>query len=656
MADYKQTIRHFPGLFIRTGLDAIFVLSLLFFAIPNFGQDTDKDLRSVIRGNNSGERSISSLTDNYDIHYHRLNLQVDPSVRYVEGMVCTYFSPLEEGMSYLYFDFKNNMTVDSVIFQGQQLSHSFNSANTLQIALPFSLPANTVDSVFIYYKGVPVNDGFGSFSTGNTPCPGSNNKVMWTLSEPYGARNWWPCKQSLDDKADSLDLVITCPAPYKVAGNGLLVSNINNPDNTITYHWQHRYPIPAYLAAFSVADYSIYSDAVPVPGSDDTIEMLNYVYPCKLSQAMAGTPALIPVFQYFIEQFGPYPYENEKYGHAQCGFSGGMEHSTMSFVGSFGISLLAHELAHQWFGDKITCGTWNDIWLNEGFATYLDGLTCEQGIGYTSWNNWKTSKINNVTGNSGGSTYVYDVSNVYNIFNGQLVYNKGALILHMLRWKMGNEDFFDAIYNYINDPELSYNYALTVDLKSHLEAVSGMDLTEFFADWLYGEGWPLYTVDWSVDNACEKVYVKINQTHSAAQGTFFEMPVAIRFFGLDGDTTIVFDQNDPEAIEFSVQLDFIPTTAYFDPDLWLCAKHTITQQTFDGQRHKIWLGTVSNDWNNAQNWDCGGVPTSIDQVTIPAGSPPCTIKSGTNAICRKLHLEDPALLMIGLNGFLEVAE
>lgn len=632
------------------------MLFLMIFTTQNMNaQQTDKDVLLLVRESNSQLRSLNTLTNNYDITYHRLNLNVNPAVRYISGMVCTYFKPTAVNFQNIYFDFRNNMTVDSVIYNGQHLTHSFNSEVSLKIDLPYALPVNIMDSIKVYYRGEPFNDGFGSFTIGNTPCSGNNNKVMWTLSEPYGSKNWWPCKETLDDKADSLDMIVTCPAPYKVGSNGLLVSTITNGNN-ITYQWKHRYAIPAYLAAFAVADYAVYTDKVPVPQSTDTIDVLNYVYPCHLAHTMANTPDLIPVFQYFIEQFGPYPYQNEKYGHAQCGFGGGMEHSTMSFMGSFGKSIMAHELAHQWFGNKITCGSWNHIWLNEGFATYLDGLTCEQGIGYTDWLNWKTSMINNVTSNGYGSTYVYDISNAYNIFNGQLVYYKGALILHMLRWILGDEDFFNGILNYISDPALTYDYAVTDDLKAHLEAVSGIDLTEFFADWLYGQGWPDYAVSWSVDNLCEKVYVTINQTHSASLGTFFEMPVPIRFTGFAGDTTVVFQQNSPSATSFTAQLDFIPTAAIFDPQFWLCAKHTITQQTFNGRRHKVWKGNNNNDWHNGLNWDCGGIPTALDMVTIPASSPPCYIKSGATATCRKLKVENPALLNIGLNAVLNVME
>lgn len=644
--------------------------ALRYFVLPAFilaafliggvgAQVIDKEAEYIVRDGNAEQvlRSIEGITSNYDVVYHRFDLNVDPAVSYIEGMVCTYFTPLEDGFNTIYFDFRSNMTVDSVIYNGMQLTHSFNSTVSLKIDFPDELSIGETDSVKIYYHGTPLNDGFGAFTKGTTPCGGDHNKVMWTLSEPYSSKNWWPCKETLDDKADSIDMIVTCPDPYRVGSNGLLISETIS-GGMITYYWKHRYPIPAYLVAFAVADYADYTDKVYVPGSiADTIEVLNYVYPCNLETAMAQTPALIPIFQYFIEQFGPYPYENEKYGHAQCGFGGGMEHSTMSFMGSFGVSLMAHELAHQWFGNKITCGTWNHIWLNEGFATYLDGLTCEQGIGYTTWSNWKTSKINHVTGNNFGSTYVYNTSNIWNIFNSRLVYSKGALILHMLRWIMGDEPFFQAVRNYIDDPQLAYNYAVTDDLKVHLEAVSGLDLTEFFADWLYGEGWPNYNVQWSADNDCQKLYVTINQTHSASQGTFFEMPVPIRFSDAGSDTLIVFDQNSPEAIEFVVQLDFVPSSAAFDPDKWLCAKNTTTEINFNGARQMIWKGAIDKNWHQDGNWDCPGVPDSDDTVIIPSDtSVICAVYSANVATCKKLILYDNTHLEIMQNAQLIVLE
>lgn len=630
---------------------------VLIFNTFIYSQDVDKDVRLLRRDQTSipALRSVEAMTSNYDISYHRLELLVNPAVREInKGMVCTYFKPLSSGFDTMYFDFRNNMIVDSVIYNGEQLTHSFNTTVSLRVNLPYTLPVGINDSIRIYYHGVPYNDGFGSFATGTTSCGGSYNKVMWTLSEPYGSKTWWPCKETLDDKADSLDMIVTCPVPYRVGSNGLLISE-TTANGKKTYFWKHRYAIPAYLVAFSVADYSVYTDKVPVPGSPgDTINVLNYIYPCSMTYAQGQTPLMTPMFQYYIEKFGPYPYANEKYGHAQCGFGGGMEHSTMSFMGGFTKMLMGHELAHQWFGDKITCGSWNDIWLNEGFATYLEGLTCEEGLGDQTWMNWKSGKINSVTGNNFGSTYVYDISSVSNIFNQRLVYNKGALILHMLRWKFGDEDFFQGMLNYISDPALSYNYALTSDFKEHMEAVSGTDLTEYFNDWLYGQGWPNYFVQWSVDNTCQKLYVTINQSHSAGLGTFFEMPVPIRFSNSTEDTLIVFQQNSAADTKFVSQLDFIPTVAVFDPDKWLCAKNTTSMLSFNGERQVIWTGSINNEWTVAGNWDCGGVPDSNDSVIIPANSPACMVFPDQTAVCRSLTIYNNSDLILRGNAVMNV--
>ena len=635
---------------------ATFII-LVTLSILGFSQETEKDVRLIQKEHASEAvlRSVNALTSNYNINYHRLELKVNPEIREInKGMVCTYFKPLESGFNTMYFDFRNNMVIDSVIYNDSPVTHSFNSSISLKINLPYSLPVGVIDSIKVYYHGVPFNDGFGSFAIGTTSCGGSYNKVMWTLSEPYGSKTWWPCKETLDDKADSLDMLITCPDPYRVGSNGLLISETENGDNTKTYFWKHRYSIPAYLVAFAVANYSVYTDKVPVPGSsNDTIDVLNYIYPCNLTYVQGQTPLMTPMLQYYIEKFGSYPYENEKYGHAQCGFGGGMEHSTMSFMGGFSKLLMGHELAHQWFGDKITCGTWNDIWLNEGFATYLEGLTCEEGLGDQSWINWKSGKISNVTSNNSGSTFVYDISSVSNIFNQRLVYNKGALILHMLRWKMGDADFFQGMLNYISDPDLAYNYAVTSDFKAHMETVSGMDLTEYFNDWLYGQGWPNYNVQWQVDEDCDKVYVTINQTHSAGQGTFFEMPVPIRFSNGSQNVTKVFYQNSPSDINFVEQLNFVPTSAVFDPDKWLCAKNTVTKIAFNGERQVIWTGAIDSDWHNAGNWDCGGIPDANDTVIIPSDKV-CLIFKEMIGDCKKITIGNNSNLELLGNAILNV--
>jgi hypothetical protein len=528
---------------------------------------------SKAKGPVSGsEKSLN--TANYDLTYHRLEWTVNPAVLYISGKVTSYFKPLTAGFNTIYFDLRNNMTVTSVKYHGIDCTFSLTSGHELVINLPATLPVNTLDSVTVEYNGTPMPSGFTSFASVKV-CSSTTNNALWTLSEPYGARDWWPCKQDLNDKIDNVDIYVTVPSPNKVASNGLLVSTTTSGSDII-YHWKHQYPIPAYLIAIAVADYSVYSDYVPLTGGGN-LEILNYIYPCNLAHAQANTPNLIPVMQFFISKFGDYPFTNEKYGHANVTFGGGMEHTTMSFMGpgtgGFSHLLMSHELAHQWFGDQITCQSWRDIWLNEGFATYLEGITYQNGLGPSTWTSWKQGKINNVTSQPGGSVWVDDTTSVGRIFDGRLSYNKGALLLHMLRWKMGDTNFFQAINNYLSDPSLAYGYATTADLKAHLEAVSGMNLTEFFNDWFTGQGYPTYTVSWS-QNAGQLLTVQLHQTTSHSSVSFFEMPVPVKFSGVGKEVTLTFDHTFSGQV-FTQQLDFNVTSVSFDPDLWLCAKSSV---------------------------------------------------------------------------------
>ena len=510
-------------------------------------------------------------TDNYDLKYHRMEWLLNPEVNYIDGSVTSYFEPTTEDFQQINFDLAIALSVTEVTYHGQSLTFDHTNDNILEINLPQAIPSGQLDSVTVIYEGEPVHTGFGSFRKGITH---EGNPIIWTLSEPYGARDWWPCKLDLNDKIDSIDVIVTSPLPYRVASNGLLVSETQVGDDR-TFHWRHRYPITAYLIGVAVADYEVYSNFVPIDNGPD-IEILNYVYPEKLEQAMENTPSSVAIMQLFNELFGMYPFADEKYGHAQFGFGGGIEHQTMSFMGGWSHSLQAHELAHQWFGDKVTCGSWEDIWLNEGFATYLDGLTYEHGLGTTDWKEWLQGRINKVTEQPGGSVFVQDTMELGQIFSGRLSYNKGAMLLHMLRWTIGDEDFFQACRNYLNDPELAFGYANTAQFKAHLEDQSGLDLTEFLDDWFYHEGYPSYQVNWWEEDGAIQVNIQQSTSHSSVD--FFEMPVPIQFSGEGQDTLVVFDHTF-SGEQFNLELPFLPSSATFDPDLWIVSKDNVVSNS-----------------------------------------------------------------------------
>jgi aminopeptidase N len=506
----------------------------------------------------------AGAANTYDIHYNRCEWFTDPSVRYIKGAVTTYFKPKTAPFSQMQFDLDTIFTIDSVKYHNTQLTYSKLPAGILQINLPSSLPLGNTDSLTIFYQGVPPSSGFGSFvnATHATSSP-----IQWTLSEPFGAKDWWPCKQDLNDKIDSLDIIVTNPLAYRAASNGILLSETVSGSNK-TAHWKTRYPTAAYLVAIAVTDYVNYSDYVPLSATD-SIEVLNYVFPEALASAQPLTQSIVEIITFFDSLTIIYPFAAEKYGHAQFNWGGGMEHQTMSFMVSFNYGLLAHECAHQWFGNHVTCGSWEDIWLNEGFATYFEGLTVERFFP-ANWYNWKNDKINHITGWPGGSVKCDDTTSVGRIFDGRLSYNKGSYLLHMLRWKLGDAAFFTGLKNYLNAPGIAGGYAKTGDLKTILESTSGQNLTDFFDQWYHNQGYPSYQVTYGQNGS--NLNVTINQTQSHPSVSFFKMPVPVRFIGATQDTTIVFDHAS-SGQTFSATVNFPVLTAQFDPELHILSKN-----------------------------------------------------------------------------------
>lgn len=497
--------------------------------------------------------------NNYNIVYHRCYWEIDPSVNYIKGNIKTFFKPGTGNFNQLEFDLASNLTVDSVWYHGNLLSFAKKLGDILEINFPSVIPQNTVDSVTVFYQGSPSGgSGFGSFvqSTHNQV------PIIWTLSEPYGAKTWWPCKQNLVDKIDSIDILVKTPASNRVASNGVLVSELGVGNDKV-YHWKSRYPITAYLVAVAVTNYTYYSDYVPL--QNDSLQVLNYVYPESLASTKEATQEIVGIIQFFDSLLTPYPFAKEKYGHAQFGWAGGMEHQTMSFMGGFFLSLMAHECAHQWFGDYITCGSWEDIWLNEGFATYFEWLVTERS-NTEDWFKGLPLLVKSITSESGGSVRCVDTSTVNRIFDSRLSYAKGAFLLRMLRWKLGDADFFKALKNYLNDPLLKDNYAKTPQLISHFEQASGQQLGVFFDQWYYKEGYPSYKVVWTQQSSV--ISLTISQTQSHPSVSFFEMPVPIRFESRDRDTTVVFEHKF-SGQTFTIGIDFQAAGASFDPDFFL---------------------------------------------------------------------------------------
>jgi aminopeptidase N len=499
----------------------------------------------------------------YDITYNRCFWEVNPTINAIKGKIDYHFKPLATPFNQFNIELAAPLIVDSIFWHGQLLTTS-RSVDILTANLPSNLSINNIDSLTIHYHGTPVSTGFGSYHVGvHGTAP-----IIWTFSVPYGGKDWWPCKLALDDKIDSIDIFVKNPAQYRAGSNGKLISDAISGGHRIS-HWKHRYPITSYLVAFAVSNYAAYSDQAFLTNGTQ-LPILNYVYPEDSLTAVNNTPALVQVLEFYDSLFAGYPYPAEKYGHCQFGWGGGMEHQTMSFVTDFDIDLLAHELAHQWFGDKVTEASYVDCWLSEGFATYLTGLTTERFY-HSRWQTWKQNALNNITSSPGGSVYVTDTTNVWRIYNSQLSYDKGAYLLHMLRWKLGEQAFFDGVRNYVSDPRFAYGYARTADLQRHLEITSGQNLTQFFNEWFIGEGFPKFTLNWWQDNNGQ-VSTYLSQTTSAPSSvTFFHVPVPIRVSNGVRDTVLVIEhQSNGQYTGFNVPFQI--TTVQIDPQLWLVSR------------------------------------------------------------------------------------
>lgn len=524
------------------------------------------DIAAIERNSFQRSHSVnrSQASSNFQVTYYRCVWEIDPAIRYIKGSVTSHFVTSTSSNT-ISFDLASQLTVDSVYYHGNKILFS-RSTDLLQINFPSRIQSGQKDSVTIFYQGIPANTAFGSFNQtthGDVP-------VLWTLSEPYGSKDWWPCRNGLDDKADSIDIIISCPNLYKASSNGLLISEDDNGLTRIAFY-KHRYPIASYLVAFAVTNFKVLNHIVELGTAN--LPVITYCYPESENIFQQNTPKVLQQLSLFHEYFGAYPFLREKYGHTQFSWGGGMEHQTNSFIVTPDENLMAHELAHQWFGDKITCGSWQDIWLNEGFATYLSYFYFEKSNPANHINRLRNLNIS-ITNSPGGSVWVDDTTNVGRIFNSRLSYNKGAYLLHMLRWVLGDTLFFRGIRQYIADPKLAYGFARTNDLKRNLEQVSGKNLTEFFKDWYAGQGYPSYTVKWNQDNN-HNALLSVSQTTSHPSADFFEMPLALKFKSGSQEKTVVVDNTKNNEF-FLEPIGFKADTVIIDPEYWILSRSNVS--------------------------------------------------------------------------------
>ena len=475
---------------------------------------------------------------------------------------------------FIELDLYDNMTVDSILQNNIPILY-LHENDMLKIPISdITLNDENLFSLTIFYQGTPDHCGAGGFKFDEH----QNIGHVWTLSEAYCARSWWPCKDDPSDKADSVNIIVSVPIEpaYIVASNGLLSSTtINN--NKKTYFWKERYPITTYLVSLAIYPYTKWVDQYVSPISSDTMLIEHYVFPDRYEASYPNYSLTKDMLSFFSELFGEYPFISEKYGHADFTWGGGMEHQTLSSMGSFSQNLMVHELGHSWWGNLITCKTFNDIWLNEGFARYCQALWAEHMYGREAYFDF----MNNHAYYGAGTIYVENPSSNSQIFSAGLSYNKASWVLHMLRHKVGETMFFDILKSYASNDSLSYNAASTSDFQKVCEDISGLDFEQFFQQWIYGEKYPKYELSWWHEG--NGIYnVKIDQVQSY---NFFSMPIDLKFSGSAGpmlvDTTIVIENNNSSQLyEFS-GFNFLVENVMLDPENWILKEATYSVNEID---------------------------------------------------------------------------
>jgi len=465
----------------------------------------------------------------------------------IQGNVTILVSIQNLSVSTLIFELYRTLEVDQILVNEEEVPFTHDE-DELIISLSQPLDRGVLAKVQIFYGG-QTGEGMVLETDENWGVP-----VTYTHSEPFSAKDWFPCKEELEDKADSVHIFVTTDYELRAVSNGILTGTTYYPNGKVRYEWKSNYPIAYYLISIAVTDYIEYNIQVQPEGHSKPIFIQNFLYdhPDCLPTYQTQIDATTAIMEVFCEHFGPYPFREEKYGHYLWPWGGGMEHQTMTGMGNFEFYLVSHELGHSWFGDYVTCATWQDIWINEGFATFAGTLATEK-LGPEYADGERAYWFERAMREPDGTVYIpaIEADNPSRIFSGNLSYGKGMALVHMIRFEMQDDDLFyqilrSFISRYAND------VATGLDFKEVLEEASGMDFTDFFNQWYFGAGYPIFELNWEQQG--QELTLHSTQTTSSEMTSLFKTSMEYRIFYPGGDTTVkVFHGDNLETYQFNIQ-------------------------------------------------------------------------------------------------------
>lgn len=537
---------------------------------------------ALIENKDAGPKHSSDLLGNpgmpvpdprqldFDVQHYSLEFRIDPFNGWLSGSVTVTFSTVNGPLTELVLDFRDNMHCTKVSLPNDALHPlPFTRGNDLLIiSLPAVSQPGDFGVVTISFWGQPQAEGLFGYQV-NTSHGG--RPIAATVSEPWSARSWWPCKDEPTDKA-TVNVSIAVPPGFAGISNGVLTNQTDD-----IWAWSEAQPISTYLVSLAVAQYTEIADKYSGPAG--TIRLRHYVFPedaAKARQDMSPLPAML---DFCGELFGPYPFTDQPLGIAECVWDQAMEHPTTITYGNVLLpgtnqfdTVLVHELAHMWFGDMVTPTDWTEIWLSEGFATYVEALWAEHQFGATGLRNFMVS--HNWGFDYGTSSLVRDpYTNYAPYYFRAIAYHKGAWVLHMLRRQLGDSTFFAALRAYLDDPGLRFGNATSSDFQRICENVSGQNLQVFFDQWLYRTTYPVLQVDWRNEwlEGANQFSVRVQQLQDPEpDGTRppYYIPIEVRLVGSGIDTTVTlvdYRLDQTFVLNLPANINWIAV----DPDRWL---------------------------------------------------------------------------------------
>ncbi|MEN3332793.1 MAG: hypothetical protein V7641_2158 [Blastocatellia bacterium] len=528
-------------------------------------------------------QALTAAPQTIDVQHYRLQIRFDPDALFFAGIVTIEALTTAPTTAVIINEF-DNLDFHAVRLNVDNNSYSFlRKNNRLRINFDEALPAGRNLTIDIAYQGrLVITNGQGDGMLVSRHGPDATI-VMANLSEPYAAPSWWPCIDDVRDKATS-EVEITVPQSYVGASNGVLTKTVTNPDQTTTYFWREDYPLTTYLISAAVTNYAKFEDTYTAMDGR-TMPLVFYVYPEHLAQAEQKFAVTRQAMEIFASLYGEYPFINEKYGMVEFPWNGGMEHQTLTSLGSSIIgsatnsaqSIIAHELAHQWWGDLVTLRTWDDIWLNEGFATYSEVLFAERFAHLDAGEVMSRSYDDGeVFGRLGGTVTAENLADPFD--DTGAVYRKGAWTLHMLRHLMGDETFFATLKDYRQ--RFSFGSASTKDFQQVCEEHYGDTLDWFFQQWIYAPGRPVYKVSSEISPAdaaghyTVSLVIKQKQSHAIPNraDSVYIMPLDVTIHYTDGTSETRVVRNDKRKQSFAFSVPKAPASVGLDEGHWVLKK------------------------------------------------------------------------------------